>query len=347
MDPKDQKEMTMEDLKGVIQEAIESSSLAAELQATKKELDELKTAKVEKADTSKEDAAFVKSLVDNTLDKKTIGTGSASFGYAIPTTLASAIAEKRDKIAKIRANAFVIQQAGNFDLPTEGTGVTAYWVTTEANVDITESNPTISKKSLVDNWLAARIRMPYSLLNAASISVRDYVARLAGRALRNAEETAFVAGDGTDRPEGIRTANITQVDQAAANFGYDDMVNLYYAVPEQYRMNGKWLVPTSGLKLVRKLKDSNGVPIFNVQDNTIFGKEVLEVTDIAENLGTSANETEIYFGDLSEYWIKDGAQMTAENRTIPGRLQAEIIVYQAVDGVVVNTDAFRKLIGVK
>jgi HK97 family phage major capsid protein len=165
--------------------------------------------------------------------------------------------------------------------------------------------------------------------------------------LRNAEETAFVSGDGTDRPEGIRTADITQVDQAAATFGYDDVVNLYYAVPEQYRMNGKWLVPTSGMKLLRKLKDSNGVPIFNPADSTIFGKQVLEVTDIAGNLGTSGNETEIYFGDLSEYWIKDGAQMTAENRTIPGRLQAEIIVYQAVDGVVVNTDAFRKLIGVK
>jgi HK97 family phage major capsid protein len=345
MDPK--QEMTMDELKGVVQDAIKESGLAAELEVAKKEIADLKSVKVEKSDDIKEDANFIEKLIKNQLDSKTIGSGSASFGYAIPTTLANAIAEKRDKIAKIRANAFVIQQAGNFDLPTEGTSVTAYWVTTEADADITESNPTLAKKSLVDNWLAARVRMPYSLLNAASISVRDYVARLAGRALRNAEETAFVAGSGTDRPEGIRTADITQVDQAAATFGYDDVVNLYYAVPEQYRMNGKWLVPTSGMKLLRKLKDSNGVPIFNPADSTIFGKQVLEVTDIAGNLGTSGNETEIYFGDLSEYWIKDGAQMTAENRTIPGRLQAEIIVYQAVDGVVVNTDAFRKLIGVK
>ena len=89
------------------------------------------------------------------------------------------------------------------------------------------------------------------------------------------------------------------------------------------------------------------MPVFDIKDQTIFGKELLEVTDIPENLGVGEDETEIYFGDLKEYWIKDGVSMLAEKRQVPGRLQVDLFLYQSVDGILVTTDAWRKMTGVK
>lgn len=342
--------MTMEELKTLIGESVAESEMAKELTAIKGQIENSKK-NLSADERAEKSAEFVRELVAKSKGEareyKTITTNTASFGYAVPTELANAIHEKKDKIAKIRKYAFVFQMDGKFDLPVEGTGVTSYWVTTEADTDITESNPTLGKSSLDDLYLAARVRVPYKLMNSTAISIENFVANLAARSLRSKEETAFVAGDGDGKPTGLRAASITAVPQASTNLSYDDLVNLYYAVPEQYREGGVWLASTEALKLVRKIKDEQKQPIFNMQEKAIFGRPVEESTDIPANLGSGSNETEIYFGDLSEYWIKDGVSMLSETRPVPGRLQVDIIVYQAVDGVVVNTDAFRKLTGVK
>ena len=344
----DQKEMTMDELKQAINQGVAESEMAQTIVSLQNEVKELKANKsVSANDRAEKSAKFVKDLIDGNLEKKTITTNTGSFGYAVPTELADAIHEKKDKIAKIRKYAFVFKADGKFDLPVEGTGCTAYWVTTEADADITESAPTLDKVSLDDFYMAARVRVPYKLMNSSPISIEAFVAKLASRALRNAEETAFVAGAGTTQPTGLRTASITGIAQASTSLAYDDLVNLFYTVPEQYRVGGVFLASTAALKLIMKLKDTYGMPIFDANTKTIFGRPVEETTDIPANLGSTANMTEIYFGDLNEYWIKDGENMLAEVRPVTGRLQVDVIVYAAVDGAVVNTDAFRKLTAVK
>lgn len=345
--------MTMDELKTAITESVAESDLAKKVASLESEIKSLATRSVQSvAERAEKSAKFVKSLVETLNGKfdpelKTITTNTNSFGYSIPTELASAIHEKKDKIAKIRSVAFVFQMDGKFDLPTEGTGATAYWVTTESDSDITESAPTVNKSSLDDYYLAARVRVPYKLMNSTPISIEAYVSKLAARALRNVEETAFVTGNGSDKPTGIRTASITGTGQVGANLAYDDVVNLYYSLPEQYRMNGTFLASTMAIKLLMKLKDDNEMPIFDPTSSKLFGRPLLECTDIPENLGSDTNTTEIYFGDFQEYWVKDGENMLSEVRKVEGRLQVDVIVYEAVDGCVVNTDAFRKLTGVK
>lgn len=341
-----EKSLTMEELKSVVAEGVKET-VGADMTALKADIEALKATKTsDRAARAEKSAEFIKAVIDGKA-VKTITTNTNSFGYSVPTELASAIHETKDKLAKVRKYAFAFTMDGNFQLPTQGTGVTAYWVTTEADSDITESNPTVGKADLVDNYLASRVRIPYKLLNTSAVNIEDYVARLSARAMVSTEETAFVGGDGSGKPTGIRQASITAIPQASTSLAYDDIVDLFYGVPEQYRANGAFLASTGAIKLVRKLKDTMGLPIFDPQTQTLFGKPLLECTDIPENLGTSADTTEIYFGDLQEYWIKDGATMQAEVRPVTGRLQVDLFMYQAVDGVVVNTDAFRKLTGVK
>ena len=342
---KEIKEVTLDELKTLMGESVKEI-----LPELKEEIiNEVKSnidVKVDETDEEKADKAsqFIKDVLDNKAEKKAIDSTSGSFGYTVPTELADYILQARDKIAKMRKYAFVFSMAGNFQLPTEGTGITAYWVA--ENATITASDPTVGKKDLVDYYLATRVLVPRKLLNTSGVNVIRYIGELAARALQSTEETAFVSGDGSSKPTGLRSASVGEVAQAGANLAYDDLVNIFYTLPEQYRDNAVFLTSSAGMKLIRKLKDSNGLPIFDMRDQTIFGKAVIESEDIPANLGTGVNETEIWFGDMWYYWIKDGETLFMDTDKDIDTLQTKIVVAEAVDGVYTLPAACKKLSGV-
>jgi len=354
MDPKEKeknnnqevKEITMKELNQLIADGVKEivGDLKNEiLKETQKGLADIKKPteedKVEKA------AQFVKDLCFGKLEDKAIDTGNNSFGHTIPTELADFILTKKDKISRMRQLAYSFKLSGNFQLPTEGTGVTAYWVDDNASID--QSNPTIEKKSLSDYYLAARVLIPRKLLNTSAFNIVDFIGELSSRKLRDSEETAFVAGDGSGKPNGVRGAGLGEVAQADVDFGYDDLLNLYYELPEQYREKAVFMTSGAGMKLIRALKDKNDMPIFDVRDQTIFNRPVLESADIPGNLGVGMDETEILFFDPWYYWIKDGEEMFIDTDKVISKLQTEVVVAEAVDGVFTMPEAGKKLTGVK
>jgi len=333
---KTEKEMTMDELKTVIVEVVKENLPEAK--------EEVKLNKTE-AEVKMEGLEVAKKFIQDVVEGKAVSTDNASFGYTVPTELANAIQEKKDKISKMRGIAFVFQMAGKFQLPQEGTGVTSYWV--DENVEVTESAPTVGKTDLDDYYLAGRVLAPKKLLSTSAYNVVEFLSRLISRSMVNKEESAFVAGDGSSKPTGLRSASVSSEAQEGANLAYDDIVNLYYGLAEQYRSQAVFLTSAVGMKALRKIKDDNGVPIFDPSRQELFGRPVLESSDIPSTLGTTANETELWFFDPSYYWIKDGETMQMETDKVISKLQVEIVISQAVDGVFTLADAGYKLTSVK
>lgn len=338
-------EITEKQLNEKISKGVKSAitSLRNELMAGVKSV--TKSANDLKKDVAEKGANFIKGVAGLDANFKAVDSGTSSFGYTVPTEVADTILEKRDALSKMRKYAFVFNMAGTFQLATEGTAVTSYWV--DENDDIDESNPTTSKVTLNDYYLATRVIIPRKLLNTSAVNIMNYISNLSSRSIVVAKETAFVAGDGDSKPTGLRTATITGIPQADTAFEYDDLVNLYYGLPEQYRDNAVFMTSSAGMKLLRKLKDTTNMPIFDPAQSTIFGRPVIESSNIPSNLGSGGNETEILFGDLSYYWIKDGEAMFMETDKVISKLQVELVVAEATDGILTLTDAFRKLTGVK
>jgi len=352
MDPKEKsapqvQEITMEELKVLIADGVKDivGDLKDEiLKETQAGLTDKKEAlsedeKIEKA------ADFVKDVCLGKIESKAVNSGDASFGYTVPTELADYILTKKDKISKMRKLAFVFKLSGEFQLPIEGVGVTAYWVA--ENQNITDSNPTIEKKNMHDYYLAARVLIPRKLLNTSAFNIVNYIGELCSRKLRDTEETAFVAGDGASKPTGLRSASFSLIPQIGASFHYNDLINLFYELPEQYRQNAVFMTSSAGMKLLRKLHDLQENPIFDPRDQTIFNKPVIECSDIPANLGTGMDETEILFFDPWYYWIKDGETMFVDTDKKIATLQTELVVAEAIDGVYTMPDAGKKLTGVK
>lgn len=324
---------------------------------------EVKSEKDEKSAELAESANFVKSLVIPQKDHKRFGvkevemkqinTDQGSFGAAVPTALANAILEKKAKFAVIRSRAFSFELSGPFDLPVEGDGITGYWIAGEvddsdANL-VTESHPTLNKKTLGDHYLAALVKVSWKLMNTSDYNIVNYISSLAGRKLAEKEEAAFIGGDGDGKPKGLRTESLVSIAQAGESLHYQDLVNLYFLLAPQYRANAVFITSSLGAKGVVGLVDKQERPIFAPGQplDELFRKPLLESVDIPENLGSGTDETEILFGDPFYYWIKDGQNLAMATQDVIERLQTKVLVYEAVDGRLTLPEAFVKLTGVK
>jgi HK97 family phage major capsid protein len=138
------------------------------------------------------------------------------------------------------------------------------------------------------------------------LNLTNYITNLCVRSITIEEETSFIAGAGSTEPTGLRSASVDSVAQASTGLAYKDMINLTYSLKRQYRKNAVFLTSTAGVKALMNVLDDNKRPIFDPTNNTVLGKPLIETEDIPSNLGSGTDETEIWFGDMSYYYIKDG-----------------------------------------
>jgi len=334
------KEVSVKGLKTIVNKVVSENMKSIEETISAK-FANIKTQENTKENGVKESAEFLKALC---LGNKAINGTVGSFGYSVPTTLANMIQEGLDKEAVMRKYCFTFRMAGNYQLPQDGTGVTSYWVA--QNEEITESSPTIGKTDLVDLYLATRVLIPRGLLNSTPMNLTNYITNLCVRSITIEEETSFVAGAGTTEPTGLRSADVDSIAQASTGLAYKDMINLMYSLKRQYRKSAVFLTSTNGVKALMNVLDENKRPIFDPTNNTVLGKPLIETEDIPSTLGSSADATEIWFGDLSYYYIKDGEEMFMESIKVPSKLQTEIVLAKAVDGVYTLDEAMKKMTAV-
>jgi len=171
----------------------------------------------------------------------------------------------------------------------------------------------------------------------------------------NKEETGFIAGTGHDnqQPEGILNGTtVTRVITAAADaIVADDILNLIYAVPAQYRRNGTLLVPSTTELAMRKLKSATEELYLwqpNVQAGkpaTFAGYPVMAQEDIPALKSATSCDVAI-FGDIKAgYRIVDRQGMTVQ-RLVEIFATAGLIgilVSSRVTGGVIRADALRIL----
>jgi HK97 family phage major capsid protein len=92
---------------------------------------------------------------------------------------------------------------------------------------------------------------------------------------------------------------------------YDDLVDLVHSVNRAYRGNATFMMADTSLRVVRKIKDSQGRPIFNPgyetgvpggAPDTLLGYRLTVNDDVA---AMAANAKSIAFGDMKQYVIRD------------------------------------------
>lgn len=240
----------------------------------------------------------------------TVGT-DASAGFLAPETYGDEILKKLVEFSPIRAFAKVVRIAGpEVRYPRRVTGTNAAWVSEIANR--TESTPTYEQVTIAPGELATYVDISKQLLEDSAYDVERELRDMLAEDFGAKEATAFVSGNGTNKPVGLLSATglVEVVSGAASTLGSapgDTLIGLFSALPTAYAQNAAWVMNRNTLATIRKVKDTTGAYVWQPglqagQPSTLLGRPVVESVDMPD---IAAGAYPIIFGDLSAYRVVD------------------------------------------
>lgn len=285
-----------------------------------------------------------KTPIHNVLSESTDADG----GYLVPEEFERDIVTGLDAANVIRSLAKVITTQNDRKIPISVGHSVATW--TAENAAFTESNPTFGQKEIDAYKLTDLIRVSVELLQDAAFPLEQYIANEFARAFGIAEEQAFCVGTGSGQPTGIFTANGGTVGvTAAANNAVtaDELINLVYALKAPYRRNAKFLMNDATISAIRKLKDGNGVYLWQPslqagEPDKLVGYDLYTSPYVPT---MAAGAYTVAFGDFRNYWIADRAGRTVQrlNELYATNGQVGFVATERVDGKVILPEGIQLL----
>ena len=249
------------------------------------------------------------------LEGKALSTSvAADGGYLVDPQTANTIKSTLSSTASIRAIANVVGvEATSFDVLIDHTDVGHGWATEAATVTET-GTPAIDRITIPLHELSALPKASQRLLDDSAFDIETWLAGRIADKFARAEASAFVSGDGIDKPTGFLTHPSVDNDVWAwGNLGYvptgadgdfngaDAIVDLVYALGAEYRANATFVMNSKTAGAVRKMKDADGRFLWSDglaagEPARLMGYPVM----IAEDMPDIASDaTAIAYGDFA------------------------------------------------
>lgn len=243
-------------------------------------------------------------------------TGSEG-GYTVQSEVANRIVDALKAYGGMRAAATVIRTAMGNDLsfPTsDGTSEVGELIA--QNVTATAADPSFGTAAVVTYKFSSKIAaVPFELLQDSQVDIAAFVeGRLVTR-IGRITNTYFTTGTGSSQPFGVvarATSGKVGTTGQTLTVIVDDLIDLVHSVDPAYRASPsvRFMMADSSLKVVRKLKDSGGRPIFlpgydglgGAMGDSLLGYPITINQDVAV---MAANAKSILFGDFSQYVLRD------------------------------------------
>ncbi|MDX2308470.1 MAG: phage major capsid protein [Hyphomicrobium sp.] len=259
------------------------------------------------------------------LEAKALSVGSdPDGGYLVPDETERAVNTALKTISPIRSIAGVRQVSSSvLKVPFATSGAATGWIG-EAAARPQTTTPTLAELSFPTMELYAMPAATQSLLDDSAVDIDQWLAEEVRVAFAQQEGTAFISGDGINKPKGFLTyTTVANASWTWGNLGYvasgaagafpasnpaDKLIDLVYAVKAPYRANGSFVLNRSTLAVIRKMKDADGTYLWQPAveagaPSTLAGYPVVEAEDMPS---IAADSLSIAFGDFqSGYLIVD------------------------------------------
>jgi len=279
-----------------------------------------------------------------------VGTDSEG-GYIVPEEFETEVVRLLDLGNPIRQAANVIRTASDRNIPVETDDGSFGWIAEEGAYGT--DDPAFGRVTLGSYKEGGIVKVSEELLQDSFFDISAYLTELAARRYNNLEDSAFGNGNGTGKPTGLfaTTAvggvNLTGFQgatSATAVIASNDLIDTFHALKRVYRARATWVTSDTLVKMIRKLKDSDGQYIWQPgltaeQPDRILGRPVI----VTEGHPTVAAEAKsIMFGDLSQYYIADriGMVMKRLNELYAANGQIGFQFMRRVDAKLVDPKAF-------
>lgn len=263
-------------------------------------------------------------------------------GYLVPEEYDKRLIDVLEEENIMRSLATTITTAGQHKINIAATKPAAAWI--EEGGALTFGDATFDQIYLDAYKLHVAIKVTEELLYDNAFGLENYIITQFGKALANAEEDAFLNGDGTGKPTGIfaSVGGGQLAGTLTATIKSDDLLDLVYGLKRPYRKNASFIMNDATLASLRKLKDNNGAYIW--QPSYKEG-EPDRVLGYAVHTSAFAPKDAIAFGDYSYYNIGDrGTRSFAELRELfAGNGMIGYVAKERVDGKLVLPEAVKIL----
>ena len=271
-------------------------------------------------------------------------------GYLVPDEFEHTLVQALSAENIVRSHAHVFTTtSGSHKIPVVTTKGTAAWV--DEGGAITESDNVFGQQLIGAHKVATLIKVSEELLNDSAFDLEAYFTTEFARRIGNAEEDAFLNGDGSGKPTGIfdeTSGAKTGITTATATaITADEIIDLFYSLDGAYRRNAIWVVNDSTIKAIRKLKDGNGQYLWQPAlhegtFDTLLGKRIFTSPYVPE---IASGKKTVAFGDFSFYWIGDRQGITFRrlNERFAETGQVGFLASKRLDGKLVLPEAIKVL----
>lgn len=192
--------------------------------------------------------------------------------------------------------------------------------TAEVLVGNEDSTMSFGAREFKPHPLAQYIKVSKKLVRSSGVNIDALVRERLGYKANVVEETAFLEGNGNNKPLGVFTASAQGIstgrDVSTGNtitdIVNDNLIRVKYTLKSNYWKRARWIFHRDAVRNIRLLKDGDGqymwkAGISNDKPDTILDFPVV-MSEYAPNTFTSGLYVGI-LGDFSKYIIADALDM--------------------------------------
>lgn len=248
-------------------------------------------------------------------------SSGADGGYLVPPETERAVMSALKDISPIRAIAQVRQVSGSvYKKPFATTGFAYGWVAETASRPQTNT-PTLAELAFPTMELYAMPAATATLLDDSAVDIDAWIAEEVRDTFAQQEGTAFVSGDGSNKPKGFLSYDKevagseewgeiayikTGVDGAfPASNPSDKLIDLIYTLKAGYRANGTFVFNRGTQAAIRKMKDGDGHYVWQPasaagEPSLLMGYPVVESEDMP---AITTDSYSVAFGDFRRGYL--------------------------------------------
>ncbi len=294
-------------------------------------------------------------------DVQTSTAGSG--GYALPEVISREIAKQVQDTSPIRQIARVVQ-VGTSDYKelVNLNGFGTEWVG-ETTTRSQTNTPDLGEVAPTFGEIAAKPEATRHSLEDLFFNVESWLMGAGAEQFAIAEGTAFVSGNGTNKPTGFLDGTPVTTADGSRSFGtlqykatgvaadlsddpFDEMHDLAFTLKAGYRGNARWVMNSNTMAKFAKIKSTDGVYLLQASQadgapDRINGYGVTIAEDMPD---IAADAFPVAFGDFTRgYLIADrvGMGIVRDEVTKPGYIR--YIMYKRVGGIVKDSNAIKLL----
>lgn len=276
-----------------------------------------------------------------------VGTDESG-GYLVPEEMEVDIVNGLEDENIVRKLATKVQTSGLHKINIAATKPAALWV--EEGGQLTFGDGTFDQVSLDAHKLHVGIKVTEELLYDAAFNLEKYITEEFTRALANAEEDAFLNGDGVNKPTGIfdsKKGGELGITTKAQTITADELIDLVYSLDRPYRKRAAFILNDATVAQIRKLKDVNGAYIWQPSLKDGEPDRLLGYPAYTSAFAPKAEKGKlaVAFGDFSYYKIGDRGNRSFQDlkELFAGNGMVGFLGKERVDGILVLREAVKLL----